>query len=220
MKLSILLPVYNEAASLETLLRRLTSVAIEKEIIAVDDCSTDGSLKILERFANADFRVVRHESNGGKGTAVRTALAHASGDYVIIQDADNELDPNDIPRLLEPIRDGEVAVVYGARNLRAQSWGNWLGNKLLTVATNILFGTRLSDMETCYKLMPTPVMRSLNLQANGFDIEPEITAKLAKAGYRIDQVPIRYQPRSQDKKLRPVHEGIRALRALIKYRFM
>lgn len=219
MKLSILLPVYNEAASLETLLQRLTSVALEKEIIAVDDCSTDDSLKILERFANADFRVVRHESNGGKGAAVRTALAHASGDYVIIQDADNELDPNDIPRLLEPIRDGEVDVVYGARNLRAQSWGNWLGNKLLTVATNILFGTRLSDMETCYKLMPTPVMRSLNLQANGFDIEPEITAKLARAGYRIEQVPIKYRPRSQDKKLRPVHEGIRALRALIKYRF-
>lgn len=220
MKLSILLPVYNEAASLETLLRRLTSVALEKEIIAVDDCSTDGSLKILERFANADFRVVRHESNRGKGAAVRTALAHASGDYVIIQDADNELDPNDIPRLLEPIRDSAVTVVYGARNLRAQSWGNWLGNKLLTVATNILFGTRLSDMETCYKLMPTPVMRSLNLQTNRFDIEPEITAKLARAGYRIEQVPIKYQPRSQDKKLRPVREGIRALRALIKYRFM
>lgn len=220
MKLSILLPVYNEAASLEALLRRLTTIALEKEVIAVDDCSTDDSLKILERFARADFLVVRHQSNSGKGAAVRTALTHASGDYVIIQDADNELDPNDIPRLLEPIQDGKAAVVYGARNLRAQSWGNWLGNKLLTVATNILFGTRLSDMETCYKLMPTHVMRSLNLQASSFDIEPEITAKLARAGYRIEQVPIKYQPRSQDKKLRPVHEGIRALRALIKYRFM
>ncbi|CAG0943590.1 partial Undecaprenyl-phosphate mannosyltransferase, partial [Anaerolineae bacterium] len=149
----------------------------------------------------------------------RTALARATGDYVIIQDADNELDPNDIPRLLEPIREGRAKVVYGARTLRVQSWSTWLGTTVLTLATNLLFGTHLTDMETCYKLMPSAVMRVLDLRSNGFDIEPEITAKLARAGYAIVEVPIAYRPRTEDKKMRPLREGARALGALLHYRF-
>jgi glycosyltransferase involved in cell wall biosynthesis len=219
MKLSILLPVYNEEDNLERLLQRLSAVDLDKEIIAVDDCSKDGSPAILERFAGRNLMVVHHPLNQGKGAAVRTGLAHATGEYVIIQDADNELDPNDIPRLLEPVIQGRAKVVYGARNLRVQSWRNYLGNKMLTFATNLLFGTRVSDMETCYKLMPAEVMRSLNLRSRGFDIEPEITAKLARAGHKIFEVPISYTPRVEHKKMRPIRDGFRAVRALWRLRF-
>lgn len=219
MKLSILLPVYNEQANLERLLQRLLAVNVDKEIVAVDDCSADGSREILGRFADQGVAIVCHALNQGKGAAVRTALEHATGDYVIIQDADNELDPNDIPRLLAPVLGGQAKIVYGARNLRVQSWGNFLGNKLLTLATNLLFGTRVSDMETCYKLLPTELMRSLKLESHGFDIEPEITAKLGRAGYAIYEVPISYFPRIEHKKMRPIRDGFRALRALLKYRF-
>ena len=219
MKLSILLPVYNEASSLERLIERLLAINVNKEIIAVDDGSRDASPAILEKYSNDDFYVIRHGKNGGKGAAVRLALTQARGDYVIIQDADNELDPNDIPRLLEPIQRGDAQIVYGARDLRVQSFGNWLGNKLLTLATNLLFGIWISDMETCYKIMPTSVMRGLNLQANSFDIEPEITAKLARAGHKIIEIPISYHPRTQDKKLRPLREGARAILTLIRLRF-
>ncbi len=219
MKLTILLPVYNEARTLDGLIERLLALDIEKEIVAVDDCSRDFSATILEKYASDKFRVIRHDQNQGKGAAVRTALRHASGDYVIIQDADNELDPNDIPRLLAPIQRGESQVVYGARDLRVQSKSNWLGNKLLTLTTNLLYGTQISDMETCYKVMPTAVLRSFNLESNRFDIEPEITAKLARSGHKIAEVPISYQPRVVDKKMRPISEGLRAVRALIRYRF-
>ncbi len=219
MKLTILLPVYNEARTLDGLIERLLALDIEKEIVAVDDCSRDASATILEKYASDKFRVIRHGKNQGKGAAVRTALAHASGDYVMIQDADTELDPNDIPRLLAPIERGESQVVYGARDLRVQSTSNWLGNKLLTLATNLLYGTRISDMETCYKVMPTAVLRSFNLESNRFDIEPEITAKLARSGHKIAEVPISYQPRVVDKKMRPISEGLRAVGALIRYRF-
>ncbi len=219
MKLSILLPVYNEEDNLERLLDRLLAVKLDKEIIAVDDCSKDRSPAILERHAGPTLVVVHHPLNQGKGAAVRTGLAHATGEYVIIQDADNELEPNDIPRLLEPVLQGKAKVVYGARDLRVQSWSNYLGNKMLTLATNLLFGTRVSDMETCYKLMPTEVMRSLNLQSRGFDIEPEITAKLARAGHKIFEVPISYAPRVEHKKMRPIRDGFRAVRALWRLRF-
>ncbi len=218
MKLSILLPVYNEEDNLERLLERLFPVPLDKEIVAVDDCSKDRSPTILDRCAGPNLVVVRHSHNQGKGAAVRTALAHATGEYVIIQDADNELDPNDIPRLLEPVLQGRAKVVYGARDLRVQSWRNYVGNKMLTLATNLLFGTRVSDMETCYKLMPAEVMRSLHLQSSGFDIEPEITAKLARAGHKIFEVPISYTPRVEHKKMRPIRDGVRAVRALLRLR--
>ncbi len=219
MKLSILLPVYNEEDNLERLLKRLSAVELDKEIIAIDDCSQDRSPAILGRYAGPDLVVVRHPINQGKGAAVRSGLAHATGEYVIIQDADNELDPNDIPRLLEPVLQGKAQVVYGARDLRVQSWSNFIGNKMLTLATNLLFDARVTDMETCYKLMPTQVMRSLNLVSRGFDIEPEITAKLARRGYRIFEVPVSYHPRVEHKKMRPIRDGFRAVRALVKFRF-
>ncbi len=219
MRLSILLPVYNEEDNLPRLLERLFAVALDKEIIAVDDCSRDRSPAILDQYAGENLIVARHAVNQGKGAAVRTGLAHATGEYVIIQDADNELDPNDIPRMLEPVLQGKAKVVYGARDLRVQSWSNFLGNKMLTLVTNLLFGARVTDMETCYKLMPTEVMRSLRLESHGFDIEPEITAKLARAGYRIYEVPISYHPRVEHKKMRPIRDGFRAVRALFKYRF-
>ncbi len=220
MKLSILIPVYNEAATLDALLQRVLAVEIpDREIVVVDDHSTDASPAILENFKSDVVRVIRHEKNLGKGAAVRTALTHARGDYVIIQDADNELDPNDILRLLAPVRAGSAVVVYGARNLSVQSFGNRLGNQMLTLATNILFGTRISDMETCYKLMPTVVMRDLDLRANSFDIEPEITAKLARGGLKIFEVPVRYTPRTEHKKMRPLREGLRAILLLLRLRW-
>ena len=170
MKLSILVPVYNEEDNLETLLNRLLPVQLDKEIVIVDDHSSDQTPDILKRFMSNGIKVIRHEKNQGKGAGIRTALAHATGEYVIIQDADNELDPNDIPRLFELVTSGKAQVVYGARNLGTQSLGNRLGNQLLTLATNLLFGIRITDMETCYKLVPTDVMRKLNLESNSFDI--------------------------------------------------
>lgn len=219
MKISILVPVYNEEDNLETLLNRLLPVQLDKEIIVVDDHSLDKTPEILKRFESTGIKIIRHEKNQGKGAGIRTALKHATGEYIIIQDADNELDPNDIPRLFELVQTGKTKVVYGARNLGTQSLGNRLGNQMLTLATNVLFGIRISDMETCYKLVPTDVMRKLNLESNSFDIEPEITAKLARAGYRIAELPISYTPRTLHKKLRPIREGLRAIRVLVKYRF-
>lgn len=219
MKLSILIPVFNEEASLETLLERVFAVELQKEVIAIDDCSSDQSAEILQRFLSAGLIILHHEKNKGKGAAIRTGLKQATGDYVVIQDADNELSPRDIPKLLGPIQDGKTHVVYGARNLRVQSPVNWLGNSALTFATNILFGIRITDMETCYKLMPTRVMRALDLRSDKFGIEPEITAKLALAGYRIFEVPVSYHPRTLHKKMRPLREGVRALGILLKYRF-
>jgi glycosyltransferase involved in cell wall biosynthesis len=220
MKLSILLPVYNEEAHLQTLLNHLLALNFEKEIVAVDDASTDQSWAILQRFARENVMIVRHAANQGKGAAIRTALAHATGDYVIIQDADDELDPDDIPRLLEPIRNATAVVVYGARDLRVQRRGISLIETGITRATNLLFGTRLSDMMTCYKVMPTQVMRALDLQSNHFGIESEITAKLARKGYRIAEVPISYQPRTLNKKMRPLRDGTHILFTLLKYRFL
>jgi dolichol-phosphate mannosyltransferase len=201
------------------LLQRLLDVNLEeKEIIAIDDCSKDRSPYILQQFAER-LTIIRHATNQGKGAAIRTGLVCANGDYVVIQDADNELDPNDILRLIDLVLCGKARVVYGARDLSVQSWGNRLGNSVLTLATNLLFGTHISDMETCYKLIPTAVMRELDLRANSFDIEPEITAKLARAGFSIAEVPISYRPRMADKKMRPLREGWRALLFLIRFRF-
>jgi dolichol-phosphate mannosyltransferase len=218
-KLSILVPVYNEEDNLETLMNRLLPVQLDKEIVVVDDHSSDKTPEILKRFEGTRIKIIRHEKNQGKGAGIRTGLKHATGEYVIIQDADNELDPNDIPRLFNLVQTGKAKVVYGARNLGTQSLGNRLGNQMLTLATNLLFGIRITDMETCYKLVPTEVMRQLNLESNSFDIEPEITAKLARAGYRIVELPISYTPRTLHKKMRPIREGFRAIRVLVKYRF-
>jgi glycosyltransferase involved in cell wall biosynthesis len=157
--------------------------------------------------------------NQGKGTGICTALSHATGDLVIIQDADLEYNPNDYPKLIEPISSGKAQVVYGVRDLRGQKWLFRLGNNFLTFVTNALYGTDVGDMETCYKLMPREVMLSLNLQPSRFQIEPEITAKLLRKGHSIYQVPIWYKPRKA-KKLSPWKDGLPALWTLVKYRFV
>lgn len=219
MKLSVIIPVYNEQETIHQILERVAAVPVEKEIIVVDDGSSDGTAESLAASQLKDLRFLRHPRNRGKGAAVRTALAAVSGDVVVIQDADLEYDPRDYLKLLAPIQRGEAQVVYGVRDLSGQRHLVRWGNRFLTWLTNLLYGTRLADMETCYKMMTTAVARSLPLRANRFEIEPEITAKLIKRGHRIHQVPIRYTPRIQ-KKLSPWRDGLPALWTLIKYRFL
>jgi dolichol-phosphate mannosyltransferase len=218
MKLSVLIPVFNEQDSVRELLEKVLAVPCEKEIVVVDDCSTDNTWQVLSGIHDMQIQVHRHDTNQGKGAGIRTALRKATGDLVIIQDADLEYDPNDYPKLLDPIVSGEAQVVYGVRDLDSQKVLFRLGNQFLTVATNILYGSNLSDMETCYKLMPREVMLSLNLQATRFQIEPEITSKLLRRGYVIHEVPIWYSAR-KEKKLSAWKDGLPALWTLLKYRF-
>ncbi len=224
----MIIPVYNEQNTIRDVLARVRAVAIEgveKEIIVVDDGSTDGTaLLVAEEVARGDVRAVYHPANSGKGAAVRTGLAHARGDYVIIQDADLELDPAEYPRLLAPILAGQCQVVYGSRF--QAGWHGIplslaLGNWVLTRVTNLLYGASLTDMETCYKVLPALLMQNLRLQAQRFDIEPEITAKLLQRGYRIHEVPVSYQYRDyrQGKKI-GWRDGVMALWVLFKYRFL
>ena len=217
-KLSILIPVYNEEELIGELLSRVADVHIDKEIILVDDCSSDRSWEVVSSLDIPELTALRHPENRGKGAGVRTALQHASGDVVLIQDADLEYDPNDYPKLIAPLASGQADVVYGARELDRQLPLMRFGNKFLTWVTNLLYGSRLTDMETCYKVVPTEVMRSLDLQADRFQIEPEITAKLLKRGYSIIEVPISYEPREQ-KKLNPWRDGLPALLMLLRLRF-
>ena len=218
MRLCVLLPIYNEERELAACLDRVLA-SVASEVIAVDDCSTDATPQILARYHDPRLKVIRHDQNRGKGGGIRTALQHATGDMCIIQDADTEYDPRDYGRLLEPIAQGRAQVVYGARDLRKQPLIGYLGNKFLTVMTNLLCGTRLSDMETCYKVVSIALMRELNLRSRGFEVELEITVKLAKRRVKIVEVPIAYTPRP-DKKLRRFRDGFRSLFALIKYRFL
>jgi glycosyltransferase involved in cell wall biosynthesis len=223
-KLSVLIPVYNEKATIAALIEQVRSVPIDKEIIVVDDCSRDGSREVLQCIDAPDVLVYYHEQNQGKGAAVRTGLEHATGDYVIIQDADLEYNPDEYPKLLAPLLAGEADVVYGSRfkgQIRHMTLIQRIGNRFLTLLTNLLYGTSLSDMETCYKVVPTSVMRSLKLRSRAFEFEPEVTAKLLKRGCRILEVPISYTARasSEGKKIDWRH-GFPAAWCLIKYRFV
>jgi glycosyltransferase involved in cell wall biosynthesis len=220
MKLSVLIPVYNEEDGVAEIIRRVAAVPVEKEIIVVDDCSRDRTWDILRSLTIPELRLFCHEVNKGKGAAIRTALAEATGDAVIIQDADLEYDPQDYLKLLPPLIEGKAKVVYGARALAKQKPLLHYGNAFLTWMTNVLYGTRLTDMETCYKLIPGPVARSLRLRAQRFDFEPEVTAKLIRHGERILEVPITYRAReaNQGKKI-SWKDGFPALWALLRYRF-
>lgn len=227
MKLSIVIPVYNEAATLEELLKRVQAVAcIDKEIILVDDGSRDGSRELLNKLKERDssLKVILQEKNQGKGAALKTGFKAATGDYVIVQDADLEYDPEDYHKLLKPIADGKATVVYGSRftgEHRNMNYKHWLGNKFLTFLTNVLYDTTLSDMETCYKVIPRELLQSINLRANRFDFEPEITAKILKTGVRIYEVPISYAGReSNEGKKISWKDGLPALWSLVKYRFV
>jgi glycosyltransferase involved in cell wall biosynthesis len=218
MRLSVLLPVYNEEQELQACLDRVLASPVASQVIAVDDCSTDATAQILAACRDPRVLVVCHSENRGKGGAIQTALEHATGDMVIIQDADTEYDPCDYAKLLAPIEQARADVVYGCRDLSGQPWIGRMGNRFLTVATNLLTGTRLSDMETCYKLVPAALMRDLHLRSRGFEVEPEITAKLAKRGVRFVEVPVAYSPR-RAKKLHRVRDGLRSLAALVRFRF-
>jgi glycosyltransferase involved in cell wall biosynthesis len=219
MKLSVIMPVYNEAETIAEILQRVIAVPIEKEIVLVDDCSRDGTSDILKLQGHIpNLRIITHAVNGGKGAAVQTALQNVSGDIVVIQDADLEYDPNDFHALIAPILRGETKVVYGVRNLGTQKWYMALGNRFLTFITNLLYGVKLRDMETCYKTMAREVVQGMTLECRRFDVEAEITAKVVRRGYRIVEVPIRYTARHEQKKLSPL-DGWPAIRALIKYRF-
>ena len=223
--LSVIMPVYNEKETLSEILAQVRAVDLEKEIVVVDDGSTDGTRAILrEEEKKGDLKVIYHEANQGKGAAVRTGLEHASGDFIIIQDADLEYDPREYPKLLKPILEGQAEVVYGSRSLvfkETMFFLQSLGNKIVTLATNLLYGIALSDMETCYKVFRAEVIKSIPLHSRRFEFEPEITAKLLKRGYRIHEVPISYKGREyhEGKKL-TWRDGITALWTLLKYRFV
>jgi len=227
MKLSVIVPVYNEKDSIKEILEKVQCVSpgegIEKEIVVVDDCSTDGTTEILKNITDKNISVLFHGKNQGKGAAIRTGIGKVGGDFIVIQDADLEYDPSDYPRLLKPILSGEADVVYGSRfsgKSESMSRLHYFGNKLLTVLTNVLYGTALTDMETCYKMVKAPIMKSLKLRANRFDFEPEITSKLLKKKVRIKEIPIAYKGRewSEGKKI-TWRDGIAALWSLVKYRF-
>jgi glycosyltransferase involved in cell wall biosynthesis len=200
---SVVIPVYNERDTVVELVRRVQAVGIHREIILVDDFSMDGTRQILVELAReSDVKILFHGYNKGKGAALRTGFQQASGDVVVIQDADLEYNPNDLPRLLAPIERGEADVVYGSRFLenpqqdksRTHRFGNWL----LTQASNLATGQRLTDMETCYKVFRREVLDAIELEQNRFGFEPEITAKISRLGYRIVEAPISYSPRSFD----------------------
>jgi glycosyltransferase involved in cell wall biosynthesis len=226
-KLSVVVPVYNERNTLVEILRRMRAVqlpdGIEREIIVVDDGSTDGTREVLKQLADSTVRVVLHTANKGKGAAVRTGFEHAVGDYVLVQDADLEYDPDDWPKLLAPIIRGKARVVYGSRftgERRNMLFHHWVGNRFLSLLTNLLYNTTLSDMETCYKLIDAQLLSELNLRADKFDIEPEITAKILKRKIRIYEVPISYAGREyEDGKKITWRDGFAAVSTLVKYRF-
>ncbi|MDQ1509859.1 MAG: hypothetical protein QOG50_1703, partial [Actinomycetota bacterium] len=204
-KLSVIVPVYNERNTVVEVVRRMRAVelpdGIEREIIIVDDGSTDGTRDVLRQLGDSTVRVVAHERNRGKGAAVRTGLALATGDYVLIQDADLEYDPDDWPRLIAPVARGRARVVYGSRftgERRNMLLLHWIGNRMLSLVTNVLFDSTLSDMETCYKLVDRSLLNDLELRSDHFDIEPEITAKILKRKIRIYEVPISYMGREFD----------------------
>lgn len=221
MKLSIIMPVFNEADTIAEILQRVSDVRldpVEKEIVLVDDCSRDDTPHILKAQTHIpNLKIITHEVNGGKGAAIQTALQHISGDIVIIQDADLEYDPNDYAKLIAPILSGQAKVVYGVRDLGTQKWYMALGNRFVTLVTNLLYGASLKDMETCYKTMAREVVRGLRLECRRFDVEAEITAKILRRGYAITEVPINYHARYEQKKLSPA-DGWPTLKALWKYR--
>jgi len=223
LRLSIVVPAYNESQTIERVINRLLEVPLEKEIIVVDDGSTDDTAGILERLSHPDVKLLRHEGNRGKGAALRTAFAEASGDVIIIQDADLEYDPSDYDNLIEPIRAGHADVVYGSRFLggphRVLLFWHYVGNKLITLLSNMMTNLNLTDMETGYKVFRAEVVKGLNLKSNRFGCEPEITAKVAKRGYRVYEVPISYYGRTaaEGKKI-TWKDGLSALLHVFRFR--
>jgi glycosyltransferase involved in cell wall biosynthesis len=227
MKLSIVMPVFNERNTIKEILRRVRQVDLgdlERELVIVDDGSSDGTRDILAMEEDSGTRVIYHTENRGKGAAVRTGFAAACGDLILVQDADLEYDPEDYPKLLDPIIRGKAEVVYGSRFTGPRKnmlFWHFVGNRFLALVTNILYNTTLSDMETCYKLLTREAMEGIELKSNHFDIEPEITAKILKKRIRIYEVPISYAGREMEEgKKITWRDGLPALWTLVKYRFV
>jgi glycosyltransferase involved in cell wall biosynthesis len=221
--LSVVMPVYNERTTVDEIIRRVLAVPLRIQLIVVDDGSTDGTGPILDELQRElGFTLLRQE-NAGKGAALRRGFAAVTGDLVVIQDADLEYSPEEFPELIELICQGKADVVYGSRFLgrhRVFLFTHYLGNRIVTLATNILYNTMLTDMETCYKVMRVDVLRSMALDSNGFGIEPEITAKVFKRGYRVYEIPITYAGRGYDQgKKITWTAGLVALWVLLRYRF-
>jgi glycosyltransferase involved in cell wall biosynthesis len=220
---SVIVPVYNEVAHLDELLQAIRSSPVKKEIIIVDDGSTDGTREKLRALKPVDdVTIVFHEQNCGKGAAIRTALAHAHGEYILIQDSDLEYDPQDYPALLQPLEEGRANVVYGVRPDRPERGLRFfLGAKLLTHLTNLLYNARIQDEATCYKVVRRSLLARIQLECRRFEFCPEVTAKLSRMGERIAEVPISYHPRSavEGKKIRH-SDGWLAIWTLIRYRFV
>ncbi|MEX2012940.1 MAG: glycosyltransferase family 2 protein [Candidatus Levyibacteriota bacterium] len=234
MKLSIIIPVFNEEKTINKVLERVSALkipAVDIQIIVVDDGSTDGTVEKIKQAKNKKVKFLAHEKNAGKGAAVRTGIENAAGDYIVIQDADLEYNPQDLKVLVDEVVSKRAEVVYGTRLKRMPNLSrdertpqfllHYLGNRSLSFLTSILYGQWITDMETGYKLFPKNAMKKIRLNARGFELEPEITAKILKNGYKIKEVSITTNPRGYDegKKLNTVRDGAKALLTLIKYRF-
>jgi len=226
MKLSIIMPVFNEKETLEEIVRQVLAVDLDKELVIVDDGSTDGTRELLREKIESlpGVRVFYHPENQGKGAAIRTGKEHLTGEIALIQDADLEYDPNDYHKLIEPIVRKKADVVYGSRFLgtrRAFLYWHYVGNRFLTFVTNLLYNTMLTDMETCYKVFRAPILQEMTIRSDRFDFEPEITAKVFKRGYKVFEVPIYYSGRdfAEGKKI-TWRDGFRALWTIVKFRFV
>lgn len=222
MKLSVIIPVFNEVGTIEEIIERVKQVPFEKEIIVVDDGSTDGTRDLLKQQGKGGVTILFHESNQGKGAAIRTAIPYISGDIAIIQDADLEYHPSEYPHLIAPILDGKADVVYGSRFLggphRVLFFWHAVGNRIITTLSNVLTNLNLSDMETGYKVFRAEVLKRIKIKSNRFGFEPEITAKISKMGCHIFEIPISYWGRdySQGKKIN-WKDGLAAIYWIIKY---